>query len=467
MRILNRLTPAIAVVVAALAAVVFGMWLWAPLQTPVSPRLPGADQRVSEPSADAAGDLFAARTLIEGTGLSADLPGAWPCFRGAQLDGIQHETTRLARAWPPAGPRVLWSVEAGEGYAGPAIADGRVYLMDYERTHQRDALRCLSLLDGKEIWRFSYPNIVKRNHGMTRTVPAVAAGLVVAMGPKCHVLCVDAAVGEFKWGLDLPREFGATVPPWYTGQCPLIDGDAVLLAPGGPDALLLCVELNSGRTRWRTPNPNGWKMTHSSVVPFQVDDDRFYLYAASGGVVAVAASGGSIAWESTEWKIHIATVPSPVVLDGPQVFFTGGYNAGSLLLEFSHGIGALTAREVYRLKPGVFGATQHSPIWFDGALYGIRADGRLVCLLPNGTIAWESETTTTFGLGPLIVADGTILAFEERGRLDMVEATQGGYRSLATAQIIDGHECWAPLAIAGNRLLARDLTRLLCLELPR
>ena len=85
---------------------------------------------------------------------------------------------------------------------------------------------------------FAYTMPVKRNHGMTRTIPAVADKFVVAMDPKCHVLCLDAATGELRWGLNLVREFGATIPPWYAGQCPLIDGKAVILAPGGHDALL-------------------------------------------------------------------------------------------------------------------------------------------------------------------------------------------------------------------------------------
>ena len=80
----------------------------------------------------------------------------------------------------------------GEGYAGAAILDGRVYVMDYDREHKQDALRCLSLADGREIWRYAYPDSVKRNHGMSRTVPAVTDKIVVALGPKCHVVCLNS-----------------------------------------------------------------------------------------------------------------------------------------------------------------------------------------------------------------------------------------------------------------------------------
>ena len=135
--------------------------------------------------------------------------------------------------------------------------------MDYDREHRQDALRCLSLADGQEIWRYAYPVAVKRNHGMSRTVPALTDKIVVAMGPKCHVVCLDTDSGNLRWGMDLVRQFGTTVPPWYAGQCPLIDGDAVILAPAGPQAMLIAVSAagtngQTGDILWRTPNPRGW-----------------------------------------------------------------------------------------------------------------------------------------------------------------------------------------------------------------
>jgi len=119
--------------------------------------------------------------------------------------------------------------------AGVVVREGRVYLLDYDKDKKQTALRCLSLADGGEIWRFAYPMPVKRNHGVTRTVPAISGQFIVAIDPKCHVLCLDAATGELRWGMNLVSEYGATVPQWYAGQCPLIDGNALILAPGGPD----------------------------------------------------------------------------------------------------------------------------------------------------------------------------------------------------------------------------------------
>src|SRR5262249_18545280 len=160
----------------------------------------------------------------------------------------------------------------------------------------------------------------KRNHGMSRTVPAVSEQVVVAMGPKCHVVCLDAVSGELRWGIDLVRQYRATVPPWYAGQCPLIDSNAVILAPAGPNALLLAVEADTGKVLWQTTNLHGWKMTHSSVMPMEVDGERIYVYCANNGVVGVSAEDGTLLWETTAWKISIATVPSPLILPNGRIF---------------------------------------------------------------------------------------------------------------------------------------------------
>jgi len=122
--------------------------------------------------------------LTKSDGVPANLPGAWPRFRGPNYDAISSEKGTLATAWPAEGPRVLWSVDVGEGYAGAAVLDGRAYLLDYDQGKQADVVRCLSLNDGKEIWRYSYPVKVKRDHGMSRTVPAVTDKYIVTLGPR-------------------------------------------------------------------------------------------------------------------------------------------------------------------------------------------------------------------------------------------------------------------------------------------
>lgn len=446
---------------AALLALV--LWFVTAPNSRLALRIPGTDQAPGTESGARANPALTGK-LIQSGAQPAQLPGSWTGFRGNARDGISHETTPLARSWHSSGPRELWSLEVGEGYAGAAVLNGRVYLMDYDQEQKQDALRCLSLADGRELWRYTYPVAIKRNHGMSRTVPAVTEKFVVAIGPKCHVVCLDAVTGELRWSIDLVQEHDAIVPPWYAGQCPLIDNGAVILAPGGKDALLLAVALETGDVLWKTPNPRDWKMTHSSVMPFEFAGERMYVYCANNGVVGVSAKDGALLWETPDWKISIANVPSPVVLNDGRIFLSGGYNAGSLMLQLKTGADGVSAETVFRLEPDVFGATQHTPILHGDHLYGARADGKFVCMDLHGKPRWTSDQGQQFGLGSFLMADGLIFALNDSGLLRLIEARPDKYSLIAQSRILQGRESWGPMAIAGGRLIARDLTRMVCLE---
>jgi outer membrane protein assembly factor BamB len=427
--------------------------------------------RVPAAAGDGAGDVAGASPLEQGTlttsgGTVADLPGAWPCFRGANHDAVATDDAPLAESWATGEPKPLWSVDVGEGYAGAAVLGGRVYLMDYDPQAKADAVRCLSLADGSEIWKFSYPLAVKRNHGMSRTVPAVTTQFVVSLGPKCHVSCLDAVTGKFQWGIDLVREYGSTVPAWYAGQCPLIDGDRVILAPSG-SSLMIAVELATGNVIWEAPNPRDWKMTHVSIAPVELAGRKTYVYCGHRGVAGIAADDGSLLWETADWKISLATVCTPVPVPGDRIFLAGGYNAGSMMLGIAEHGGKFTATPEFRLDADTFGATQQTPIFHEGHLYGVRPNGELVCLDLQGKLRWTSGMDHRFGLGPFIIADGKILVMDDSGGLTMAQASADGYIPLGTAKVLGGHDSWGPMAIAGGRLIVRDLTRMACLDLGK
>jgi outer membrane protein assembly factor BamB len=403
--------------------------------------------------------------LTHSTGVAAAIAGAWPWFRGQGLDAICRDpNVTLARQWPQQGPPVLWSVDLGEGYAGAAVRGGRVYVLDYDEAKQGDAIRCLSLADGKEIWRYFYPVKVKRNHGMSRTVPAVTDRSVVTLGPRCHVACLDANDGRFRWGMDLVRDFHAAVPNWYAGECPLMDADRVILGVGG-DALIMAVDCNDGRILWKTPNPRKWAMTHSSLIPMAFGGQRMFVWCASGGVAGVAADDGRLLWECPDWKISLATVPTPVAVGDGRIFLSGGYNAGAMMLQLKQDGGKITAEPVYRLKPEVFGSSQHTPILYEGHLYGVRPDQQLVCLDLDGKVLWTSTSTHRFGLGPYAIANGLLYVMDDEGLLTLVAATPSAYSPLSQAKVLEGPDAWGPMAFVSGRLILRDLKRMICLDI--
>jgi len=441
------------------------VWISADAAMDLTERLP-IPENAPPASADEGKAVLLPEQPVKFDGLPADTLGDWPRFRGANFDAICRDNTVLARTWAVEGPPVLWSIEVGEGYAGPAVSAGRVFLLDYDHKKQADVVRCLSLADGKDIWQYSYGIKIKRQHGMSRTVPAVTDRYIVTLGPKCHVTCLDLATGQFRWMLDLVNDFGAKVPTWYAGQCPLIDDSRAIIAVGG-ETLMMAVDCETGETIWQSPNPHSWVMTHSSIVPTEFKGTPMYVYCAGGGVVGISAKDGSILWETDKWRVSTANVPSPVVVGEGLIFLSGGYNAGSMILRLVQEPNGISAQPVFRLKADVFGSPQQTPIFYDGYIYGVRPDGQLTCLDLDGRVVWTSTTAHRFGLGPYTIANGLIYVMNDSGVLTVGEATPAGYIQLAEAKILDGIESWGPMAIASGRLILRDLTRMVCLDIAQ
>ena len=449
-------------VLAAIAAWAVIDWIQRFHTFTVEPRVKGLDGRPETAAApDEAIDLTG--TLETFDGQPSAITASWPGFRGPNRDGIIASDVALARQWPVEGPRQLWRIELGEGYAGAAVHNGRVYIIDYDMTNLRDAIRCLSLDDGREIWRYSYPVLVRRNHGMSRTVPAVNDDYVVTIGPKCHVVCLDAKTGQFKWMIDLVREYGTTEPLWYAGQCPLIVDNAVILAPVGKETLMMAVDLESGEVLWQTPTFDRWQMTHTSILPMQFGNTPAYVYSANEGIAAVCADDGQVLWKSDAWRLRIG-VASPIDVGQQRVFISGGYNRGAMMLQAQQQSDVFVPQVLLELKSKEFGSDQQTPIYYDGFIYGVRPDKQLVCMDPEGTIRWASGSENRYGLGPYIIADGLIYILDDNGLLSLIRATADRFERLAQAKVLDGHESWAPPALAAGRLIVRDLTTMVCVD---
>lgn len=460
-------TTSVPATLALIGVGLLAAWLSLGRIAPLPKREPGQDGTPAAAAGRQTGTLVAGQP-IRGEGQAGTIRGSWPAFRGAKRDGICEDATKLARTWPAEGPPVRWQLEVGEGYAAPAIADGRVYLIDYDETAQADTLRCLSLTDGREIWRNSYPASVARNHGMTRTIPVLAGDAVISIGPRCHTACWDANTGECRWLIDMVRQFGTEERQWYTGQCPLVDGEHVILAPCGPDSLLVAVDLKTGQVRWKTPNPRGWKMSHSSIMLMEFAGRRMYVYCGTGGTAGIAPETGAELWHEDSWIENFATSPSPVPLPGGRIFLSSGYGEiGAMLLQLQDTAGKLTATSAFTLTRKQFNSEQQTPILYRDHLYAVRKDGggKLVCLDLTGKVLWTSGQQK-FGHGPYLIADGLVLVLSENGLLAAVEATPEAYRLVASSQVLKkGREAWGPLALVGGQLIVRDLTRMACLDL--
>jgi len=456
------------VAVGVAGVLVLGAWLEVRPGVPISLRLPTRQElEALEAKAEKPVDLTG--FFQQGEGEPSDIGASWPQFRGPRRDGVIRAEVALRSDFSAEDPPPeLWRVEMGQGYAGAAVHAGRVYVLDYDEELRADVLRCLSLDDGREIWHRGYHVDISRQHGVSRTVPAVTDEHVVTIGPKCHVLCAEAKTGDLLWAIDLVKEYGTKTPAWYTAQCPLIDRGRAILAPAGPDVLMLAVDLTNGEVVWKASNPRGWQMTHSSIMPMDLDGRRTYVYAASGGAGAVDAETGEIVWLTDRWKVNMATSPSPIVAGPRRVLFVGGYGSGAMMARLDGE--PVEVVEQFRLKPNVFGSEQQTPILHEGHVYGLREDGQLVCVSLDGEMKWQSGRLNRFGpkgRGPYIIADGKLILLTTDGTLHFVQPTGEAFRPLGSVKVMDGFEAWAPLALADGRLILRDLTTMVCLDLRK
>ena len=421
------------------------------------------------------GAFFEVLATDDDPGPSSGLNETWPRFRGEYFDNISRSEIPLIEKFPAEGPDIKWQLALGEGYAAAAIYKGLVYVLDHDEEMRADLLRCFVLETGEELWRRGYKINLKRNHGMSRTVPAVTEDYILTIGPKAHVMCVRRSDGELLWGLNVALDYEADIPLWNTGQCPLIDGDLAIIATGG-SSLMVAADLETGEILWETPNPHKWLMSHSSIMPYEFKGVKMYVYSAFGGVCGIAAEGelaGKVLWETGAWN-HQTVAPSPVCMPDGKIFLTAGYGAGAMVLQLS-GAGPQFEAEViseYLPKEGL-ASEQQTPVVFEGHLLGIQPKdagplrNQLVCVHPDNfnEVVWSSGSETRFGLGPYMLADNKLFILNDDGTLVIARPSTRVYEELDRYQVIDGHDAWGPLAVADGYMVLRDAKTMICLDL--
>ena len=437
---------------------------------------PGADNR-PEGTARKADDVVIGEFFMKYDAAAPDgLTGSWTGFRGSKKDNICITGTTLK--FPQGDFPELWSQPTGEGHAAPVIWNGRVYVLDYNEQLSSDALRCFNLLTGEELWRRWYRVPMKRNHGFSRTIPAVHDGKVVSIGPEGHVMCCDAVTGDMLWNMDMKKLYSSEIPFWYTGQCPYITPDGeLILAPAGTDVLLTGIDIRTGNVVWSTPNTLGFKMSHSSVMPMTLGGKPTLVYAGVGGVCGVSASGadkGQLLWHEDKWQPSVLA-PSPLQLSDNRIFLVAGYGAGGALLQVDRNGNswAATVLEQYKADRGL-SSEQQTPIMYNGMIITIiPKDGggmreRLSIYSPRDLhrSLWNSASDERFGLGPYMIIDDRLFAFKENGELFVYQMEQNSMKLLHRQQIIeDGADAWGPMAYADGMLLVRDANSVRCLKI--
>jgi outer membrane protein assembly factor BamB len=479
----NRNSVIISIAIAVFTAL-FSWWILASPSYDVVVRIPGMDNR--PPQKQIADSIFIGEFIDTLGTLEEIVPGSWPRFRGSDFDNISKDPTPLAEKWDTAGPRVVWQTTLGEGYAGPAVLNGRVYVLDYNEKRKADMLRCFSLKSGDELWRRWYNVEFKRNHGYSRTIPAVTDKYLVTIGPRSHVMCMNPLDGSLLWTIDLEREYGIPgnikgkiTPEFYSGQCPLIDNEIAIFAPGGK-ALMIGVECASGKVLWKTPNPDSLRMSHTSVIPMTIHDKKMYVYAALGGVCGVSADGqdrGKLLWRTTEWSPSIA-VASPLYLGNNEIAAFGSYGAGTARIVISKDDSGYKAfvSEQHKSSGGI-ASEQHTPILVGDNLWAVLPENagalkrQLACYNSSNLITpvWSSGKESRFGkgMGPFILSGKQLYLLDDEGTLYLFKIDNTSASLFSSHKILSAIEAWSPMAIAGKYLIMRDAHNMLCLDIGK
>jgi outer membrane protein assembly factor BamB len=181
-------------------------------------------------------------------------------------------------------------------------------------------------------------------------------------------MCCDPITGELKWTIDVRKQFETEEPHWYSGQCPRIENNQLILAPAGKEVLMVGIDCETGEILWETPNTVGYKMSHSSIMPMVLHGKKTYVYMGIGGVCGVSAEGadlGKLLWSVNTWRPSVIA-PSPLQLSPAEIALTAGYGAGGALLRVTNTEGKWSAiiADQYKADEGL-SSEQQTPILYE------------------------------------------------------------------------------------------------------
>ncbi len=404
-----------------------------------------AESTSSAPQPPAASEAQAASKPVSG---GAD----WPQFLGPNATGMSSEKG-INKAWASRPPKALWRAPMGDdGYAGPAVAGGLVFILDVQ--NGQSCVKALSLATGKQKWATPVPDSGGSNYGFGKSTPAVSGGKVYAITRNALVVCLDAAAGSLVWSKDLVAEAGARKPTWEFATSPVIDGDRVLAAVGAAGACLVALDKKSGEILWRGGNDDG--PGYSTPTVATLNGQKQIIVFSAKQVMGIAPDTGRAIWShpwQTSYDVHAAT---PRVLDN-TVIVTSGYGTGGARLDVSGGSASV------RWQNKDLQSRFTTPILAGGFLYCTGERGELACIdSANGRVAWSRSG---FEWGGLVGVDGTLIVMNgSNGDVVQVAMSPAGYKELGRIAPLGGQAWTAPI-VAQGRLLVRNKKELVCLDL--
>jgi len=404
----------------------------------------------------------------------------WPTWRGPDGDGVWHETDLVAEIGPGPLP-VRWRAPIANGYSGPTVADGRVYVTDRLTSPEPvERVHCFNAADGTTIWSYAYPcvyaGIAHRNG--PRAAVTLSEGRAYSLGTMGHFHCFDARTGQVLWGKDLKQEYRARVPEWGIAPAAVVEGRLVIVLIGGEGACLVAFDKASGVEVWRALDDRG---SYSTPIVIDQAGQRVLVAWTGHRIVGLDPATGRLLWSHPfEPAQMVHNIASPVFHEG--YLFLSGFFDGSLLLKIHPN--AFSVEELWRRRGRNATRTEalhcciSTPLLAGEHIYGIDSHGQLRCLdRATGVRRWENLEVVPqarWSTAHLVRNGEKVWMFTERGELIVARLSPDGYQEMGRAKLIEptegqleqrGGVCWAPPAFAGRHIYVRNDRELVCADL--
>ena len=391
--------------------------------------------------------------LAVGAVILAQAPSAtvtdWPQWRGPDRTGISKETG-LLKQWPAGGPTRLWRVtNLGEGYGSLSIKGERIFVQMI--VGRQSVVASLDRSNGRIVWQKPLGAAGSNDRGSgPRGTPTVDGDRLYALSENGDLACLRIADGEIVWQRNILRDFRGRNINWLISESPLVDGDRVIVSPGGRDATVVALDKATGKTIWTSKGLSD-DAGYASAIVADIGGVRTFMTFTSEGGVGIRASDGKPMWNYAPAANRTANIATPVFSNG-KVFYTSAYGTGGGLLRLTAQGGEVKAAEAYFTREM---KNHHGGVVLvDGYLYGFNDTILTALNFETGKMAWRDRSV---GKGSLTYADGHLYILGETNGVGLVEATPAGYREKGRFQIPDsGLPAWAHPVVSGGRLYIRN-----------
>ena len=396
----------------------------------------------------------------------------WPQFRGPNLDGKSTESGIL-KSWEQQAPALLWMGEGmGSGYASVAVVGDRIYTTGDLKDGQ--GVVAVNAKDGKVLWT-TVLTAGAPKHGFegSRCTPTVVGNQLWVTTSNGSIACLTTD-GKVVWKKDFEKEWGGKMMSgWGYAESVLVDGKLAICTPGGPDAMMVALDKDSGRELWKCKVPEFGKKGkpgagYSSVVISMAGGVKQYVQMTGPGVIGVRAADGKFLWGYDQSANTTANISSPVIA-GDYVFSSSAYGAGAGLVKLTKDGDGVKAEEVYFLKPDQLQNHHGGMVLVDGYLYcGHKQNGGdLLCLdIKTGKFMWGPVKAPGKGSAAVTYADGHLIFRYQDGLLVLVEATPREFKMKGSFKPeFQDKESWAHPVVSGGRLYLREQDKMMCYQL--